>query len=113
MKIHLVIIDPQNDFCQPMGFSPAPGVLPSPQLPVAGADEDMKRVAKMIAGNAKKIDDIQVTLDSHQIVHIAHPICWVDADGNNPDPFTIVSLADVEGNTPKWTARNPARRKCA
>ena len=36
MKLHLVAIDPQNDFCSPHG-----------SLYVPGAEEDMKRLARM------------------------------------------------------------------
>ena len=65
-KVHLVIIDPQNDF------------MDSPQsaLPVAGANADMDRLAEFIRTNGKKLEDIHVTLDSHQVVDIAHPAWW-------------------------------------
>ena len=36
-KVHLLVIDPQNDFCDPNGA-----------LCVAGADGDMKRLADMV-----------------------------------------------------------------
>jgi hypothetical protein len=42
----------------------------------------------MIVRLAPKLDDIHVTLDSHRLVDIAHPIWWRDSSGANPDPFT-------------------------
>mgnify|MGYP003665380095 CR=1 FL=1 len=75
MKIHLLIIDPQNDFCNPNG-----------SLYVPGADEDVKRLAGLVHRMKDKIDDIHVTLDSHRKVDIAHPIWWKDASGAHPGP---------------------------
>lgn len=88
MKIHLLIIDPQNDFCDPKG-----------SLFVPGADEDMKRLAAMIVRLKDKIDDIHVTLDSHRLVDIAHPAWWKDQAGNPPPPFTMITAADVKAGT--------------
>lgn len=99
-KTQLLIIDPQVDFCEPQGA-----------LFVAGAVEDSIRLGKMISRSLDLIDDIRVTLDSHQPVHIAHPIAWVDKDGRNPDPFTVISVADVDGRDPRWTAANPGWRQ--
>lgn len=100
MNIQLLIIDPQVDFCDPKGA-----------LYVKGAEKDMENLAAMITAHGDKIDDIRVTLDSHQKVHIAHPICWVDSQGNHPAPFTLISEADVTGSSPKWKAYNPAWQK--
>lgn len=84
-NIQLLIIDPQNDFCDPNGA-----------LSVKGADQDMDRLALMIHRLRNKLDDIHVTLDSHRRFDVAHPIYWVDSNGNNPKPFTIISVEDVE-----------------
>lgn len=89
-KTVLLIIDPQIDFCDP-----AEGALY-----VSGAQHDMKRLANMINRHQNKIDEIYVTLDSHHLIHIAHPIFWCDADGNHPAPFTSISLADVKNK--RW-----------
>ena len=95
MKIALVIIDPQNSFCNPNG-----------ELFVPGADEDCVRLANMINRLEDKIDSIHVTLDSHQEVDIAHPVFWRDSEGNHPNPFTIISKEDVEQG--KYVTSNPA-----
>lgn len=94
-KIHLVCIDPQVSFCDPKG-----------ELYVKGADKDMERLANMVKRLRKKLDDIHVTLDSHHLVHIAHPIFWKDSAGNNPKPFTIISAQDVRDGT--WTTTKPS-----
>ena len=84
MRIELLIIDPQYDFCHPNGA-----------LSVPGAMDDMARLAVMIGRLEKQIDDIHVTLDSHHLVDIAHPIFWVDSKGKAPATFTIISADDV------------------
>lgn len=78
-KICLLVIDPQVDFCDQKEGA----------LPVAGADEDMIKLAKMINKFGGNIDEIQVTMDSHYKIHIAHPRCWVDKNGNHPMPIFL------------------------
>lgn len=85
MSIHLVVIDPQRDFCDPGG-----------SLYVPGAQQDMQRLAAMVERLRGKLDDIHVTLDSHRRVDISHPIWWVDARGRHPDPFTQITAQDVD-----------------
>lgn len=97
-KIHLVVIDPQTDFCHPDGA-----------LFVPGAPADMERLAAMLARVGTKIEKIHVTLDSHHDIHIAHPIWWVDSKGNHPDPFTIIAAKDVENGV--WSAKKPSQQK--
>ncbi len=80
----LLIIDPQNDFCDPAGA-----------LSVPGADEDCARLASLIRRNMAKLDSIHITMDSHHLYHVAHPIFWLDRDGNIPEPFTIITLEDI------------------
>ncbi|MBO1925726.1 hypothetical protein J4711_13645, partial [Staphylococcus epidermidis] len=41
-----------------------------------GAHADMLRLANWISANAAHIDQITVTLDSHQSYDIAHPAFW-------------------------------------
>lgn len=98
LNIQLVVIDPQNDFCD----------LPDATLPVAGAVADMQRLAKFIGRVGGKLDDIHVTLDSHRLIDIAHPAWWMDQNGQQPNPFTMISAADIEAGI--WTPRNPSFR---
>ena len=98
-NIHLVVIDPQNDFCD----------LPGAKLPVTGANSDMERLSKFIDRTGRKLEDIHVTLDSHRLIDIAHPAWWMDGNGNQPNPFIMISAADIEAGI--WTPRNPGFRK--
>ena len=94
LNIQALIIDPQNDFCNPNG-----------SLFVKGADEDMKRLAKMVGRMSGKLSDIHVTLDSHLILDISHPSWWKDSSGNAAAPFTPISAADLRAG--KWTTSIP------
>lgn len=97
MKNELLIIDPQVDFCDPVGA-----------LFVPGADEDIKRLAAMIDMHRQEIDDIHITLDKHHCVDIAHPIFWKDSSGNHPknNAYTIITIDDIANG--KWATTNPA-----
>jgi nicotinamidase/pyrazinamidase len=98
-RVHLVVIDPQNDFSDSKGA-----------LFVNGADADMKdRLPKMIRRLGGRLDDLHITLDSHHPLHIAHPIFWKDSKGNHPNPFTLISVSDVEKGV--WTTTQPSLYK--
>lgn len=94
-SVHLLVIDPQNDFCD----------IPGAALPVPGANADMQRLASLITRLGSKLDDIHVTLDSHNPVDIAHPSWWTNDQGAAPAPFTMISAADVKNGV--WRTRNP------
>jgi nicotinamidase/pyrazinamidase len=85
VNIQLVVIDPQNDFCDPGG-----------SLFVPGADADIHRLARMVERMRGRLSDIHVTLDSHRRVDISHPMWWRDAKGREPAPFTQITARDVE-----------------
>lgn len=82
LKLHLMLIDDQEDFVNPNGT-----------LFVKGADQNVRRVAKMVERLRDRIDDVHVTMDSHRLVDISHPLWWVDESGNPPPPFTGVVLS--------------------
>jgi nicotinamidase-related amidase len=100
MKVHLVVIDPQNDFCDPNG-----------SLFVPGADQDMSRLSTLVNRIHSRLDDISVTLDSHHRYDVAHPVFWKDRSGNHPGPFTLISSSDVENQV--WTPSQPGHYKRA
>ncbi|HEY4069071.1 MAG TPA: cysteine hydrolase [Burkholderiaceae bacterium] len=107
MTQHLLIIDPQNDFCD-LPASARPGGA-APALPVAGAHADMQRLAALIraSGTASStIGDITVTLDSHHRLDIAHPTFWVRGDGAAVTPFTPITAAQVRAGA--FRPRDPA-----
>lgn len=97
--VHLLAIDPQNDFCDlpadwRPGHAPA-GRTVAPSLPVAGAHADMQRLAAFLRSNAQRIDAVTVTLDSHQRHDVAHPGFWRTGDGGAVAPFTPVTARQV------------------
>jgi nicotinamidase/pyrazinamidase len=94
MNVQLVIIDPQKDFCDPHGALFAPG-----------ADEDCRRLARLVERMKHRLTDIHVTLDSHRKVDISHPMWWRDASGRSPAPFTRITAADVDGG--RFTTAKP------
>ncbi|CAG5071896.1 hypothetical protein DYBT9623_03872 [Dyadobacter sp. CECT 9623] len=91
-KTALLIIDAQYDFCNPKGT-----------LFVPGAEEDIQRIARLISLDGDKIDSIFVTLDTHKVLDIAHPLFWEDQNGNTVAPFTLITAAAVKAG--KWIPR--------
>jgi len=95
----LLIIDPQNDFCDlPSSWQPTNPLTTqrcAPALPVTGAHSDMLRLAAFIEGHIGVLSDITVTLDSHQRVDIAHPTFWQTGEGDPVAPFTQIGASDV------------------
>ena len=115
-RIHLVIIDPQNDSLgnddgSPYSINIGGGKSLTATLSVPGAVSDMKRVAKLVDRVGHKLADIHVTLDSHRLVDVAHPAFWMDQKGKQPSPFTIISASDIMSGI--WTTRYPALRSYA
>ena len=99
-RIQLVIIDPQNDFCDlPPEYCPQDPLNPAsrlaPALPVQGAHADMLRVAQLIRSAGTAFDAISITLDSHQRLDIAHPTFWRAANDTPVPPFMQIRAADV------------------
>lgn len=88
-NIHLLLIDPQNDFADPKG-----------SLYVTGSETDMDRVAHLVERIGHKLSEISVTLDSHHLIHIANPDFWKNSKGDSPPPFTQITAADVIAG--KW-----------
>ena len=106
----LLVIDPQNDFCDlPVAWQPTDaltGQRTTPALPVAGAHADMQRLAQFIRSQGDQLDAITVTLDSHQRFDIAHPGFWQTGTGADVAPFTPITAAQVRAGD--YVPRNPA-----
>jgi len=98
-KIELLIIDPQVDFCNPQKGA----------LYVNGAEEDMDRLSQMVDRIGKKISKIDVTLDCHHKIDVAHPGMWRNSEGDNPAPFTIITSQDIKSG--KWLPIYPSEIK--
>jgi nicotinamidase-related amidase len=85
MNARLLIIDPQNDFCD----------IPGAALPVTGAHADMQRLAAFMGKARDKLTHITVTLDSHASIGIERTTFWVQANGEAVVPFTQIVESDV------------------
>ena len=94
INIQLLIIDPQQDFCNPNG-----------SLFIPGSTEDIDRLSVMIKRLKNKISNIHVTLDSHHPVDIAHSIWFRDTNGNHPTPFTHITASDMKNRI--WGTTQP------
>ena len=98
----LLIIDPQNDFCDlPADWcptDPARGTRCKPALPVPGAHADLQRLAAFINRAGDTLHDITLTLDSHHRHDIAHPGFWQGRDGSAVAPFTPITAAQVRAS---------------
>jgi nicotinamidase-related amidase len=84
-RVCLLLVDCQNTFCTP-GF----------ELVVPGAVEDNRRLCEFLYRNLGQITRVVASLDTHQAAQIFHALFLVDADGNHPEPYTLVSVQDVE-----------------
>jgi len=83
-KIALLVVDCQNDFCDPNG-----------SLFVKGAEGDVVRMANLIFRFGEKINNIYATMDWHPYLSIFHNVLWEDQNGKTPDPFTTISWVDL------------------
>jgi nicotinamidase-related amidase len=93
-RICLVAVDVQNTFC-----------IPAFELFVGGrsgtgAVDDNRRLCEFIYRNLEAITKVVTTLDTHQAMQVFHAIWLVDADGEHPPPYTLVSADDVESG--RW-----------
>ncbi len=87
-KVLFLGIDVQQDF------------MDNGSLGVPGAHGDVERMTKFIYDNMDKISNIAVSIDTHVPHQIFHPCWWVDENGNNPAPYTVITLADLDSG--KW-----------
>ena len=90
----LVVVDVQNTFCTP-GFELFVGGRSG-----TGALDDSRRLCEFVYRNLGAITQVVPTLDTHQALQIFHSVFLVDADGNHPQPFTLVTLDDVQSG--RW-----------
>jgi nicotinamidase-related amidase len=89
-RIGLLIVDAQNTFCMPE-FELYVGGRSG-----TGAVDDSRRLCTFLYRNLHRITRVIPTLDTHQALQIFHAICLVDDNGRHPEPFTLVSVADIE-----------------
>jgi len=83
-RVCLLLIDMQVDFCHETGA-----------LYVPGAQDDIRRVLRLLYANAERISQIICSLDTHYPFQIFHAAWWVGPDERHPAPFTVITAADV------------------
>lgn len=87
-RVLLLCIDMQQDF------------MDNGALGVPGAHKDVERLTQFIYNNMDKISNIAASIDTHVPHQIFHPCWWIDENGNNPAPYTMITLADLDAG--KW-----------
>ncbi len=88
-RLCLVLIDVQNTFCTP-GF----------ELFVGGhsgtaAVDDSRRICSFLYHNLAAVNHIVVTMDTHRAFQIFHSPMLVDAHGEPPPAYTVITAEDV------------------
>jgi nicotinamidase-related amidase len=68
----------------------------------------MQRLSALIERAGAGMDEITVTLDSHQHIDIAHPTFWQQGDGTAVAPFTTIKAAEVRAG--RYLPRVPANQ---
>ena len=71
-------------------------------LGVPGAQKDVERITRFIYDHMDRISNIAVSIDTHTPHQIFHPCWWIDENGKHPDPYTVITLADLDAG--KWRA---------
>ncbi len=89
IKVHLLLIDVQKDFCFPQGTLYVGGQSGT------GAMDDSDRIATFIYQNLSHITDITCTMDTHFPYQIFFPSFWLDANDQTPPPHTEVSTDQI------------------
>lgn len=74
--------------------------IPGASLFVPGAVEDSVRTVEWLYRNLAKITTVVLSLDTHSVHQVFHPAAWVDAAGRHPEPFTVITAADVRSG--RW-----------
>ncbi len=89
LRIEILAIDMQNDFCTPDGALFVGG------RSGRGAVEDTRRSVEFIYRNLGMITRITPTMDSHIPYQIFFASFWRDNNGNRPAPFTEITADDI------------------
>ncbi|WP_153733285.1 cysteine hydrolase family protein [Sporosarcina obsidiansis] len=89
-KVLFIGIDFQVDFME------------NGELGVPNSHKDVERITRFLYQNLEKITTIALSLDTHELHQLFHASWWVDAKGNHPAPFTVITREDVELG--KWKA---------
>jgi nicotinamidase-related amidase len=99
-RICLLAVDVQNTFCTP-GFELFVGGGSG-----TGALDDSRRLCEFVYRTLGSLTQVAVTMDTHQAFQIFHAPFLVDAEGRHPDPYTLVTVEDVESG--RWVVDSKA-----
>ncbi len=99
VKIEVLVIDAQNDFCNPKGSLYVAGRSGT------GAIDDNKRLVDWLYRNMGVVTGITATMDTHFPYQIFFPSFWRMADGSAPAPFTTITTDMIRKGE---VAPNPA-----
>ncbi|MEM5786039.1 MAG: hypothetical protein AAGU11_01895 [Syntrophobacteraceae bacterium] len=89
-RIALLLVDVQNTFCIP-GFE-----LYVSGRSGTGAVDDNRRLCEFIYRNLHVITHVIPTMDTHQAMQIFHSVYLVNDKGEHPDPFSLITVEDIE-----------------
>jgi nicotinamidase-related amidase len=89
VRVHLLLIDLQKDFCFPQGALYVAG------RSGRGALDDNDRTARFIYTNLERITEISCTLDTHFPHQIFFASFWLQPDGRPPAAHREVSVAEL------------------
>jgi len=92
LKVHLLLIDLQNDFCFPSGSLFVAGQSGK------GAMEDNAKIAEFIYKNLGVITDITTTMDTHFPHQIFFSSFWIAPDGSPLNAHSMIVVGE-DGQT--------------
>jgi nicotinamidase-related amidase len=98
-RVCLLAVDVQNTFCIP-GFELFVGGRSG-----TGAVDDNRRLCEFVYRNLATITQVVPSLDTHRAMQVFHAVWLLDAEGNHPEAYTLVSHEDIERG--RWRV-NPA-----
>ncbi len=90
-RVALLLIDMQIDFVHSDGA-----------LSVPGAIDDTRRAIEWLFNHLTDVTTIYASLDSHYPIQVFHPAWWVDANGQHPEPYTVITSEQVQAG--RWRA---------
>jgi nicotinamidase-related amidase len=89
IRVALLLIDLQRDFCFPEGALFVGGRSGT------GAMEDNDRIARFVYRNLERLTDVTCTLDTHFPFQIFFAGFWLDAGGQPLTAHTVITTADI------------------
>ena len=102
LRVHLLLIDVQKDFCFPEGSLYVAG------RSGRGAIDDARRIAEFIYVNLGSLTDVTTTLDTHLAYQIFFPSFWLDRGDRPLAAFRTITADEIASGEVR---PNPAMAK--